>query len=124
MPPISDEDAQESINDGWFGCLSNNSLCKYGVLYAFVERFHLQNTPEISHDDARIYFMINLITGGIGTMIAGLHAKKFKLPSDGKYEKTGEYADMNIIYMGLLQCLTAPLFFGWIWGVLYMWTVV
>ena len=58
-------------------------------------------------------------------MIAGLHAKKFKLPNDGKNEKpTGEYADIDIIKMGMIQCLTAPFFVGWLWGVLYMWGVV
>ena len=93
-------------------------------MYTFVERFHLQNTPEISHEDAWFYFLINMMTGGIGTMIAGLHAKKFKFPIDGEKEKTGEYADIYIIRMGMIQCLTAPFFVGWLWGLLYMWGVV
>jgi hypothetical protein len=65
------------------------------------------------------YFLINLLTGGIGTVLAGLHARNQEF-NKVKYQIT----DLKIVKYGFLQCLFAPLWIGWIWGVLYMWTVI
>ena len=49
------------------------------------------------------------MTGGMGTILSGI------LDDTGFNEKS--------VKIGMAQCVLAPIFFGWIWGILHMWSV-
>lgn len=82
MPPISKADADKIIQKRPLYKILNSTLVQEGIMATYVNKFDRMKKPDISNEDAYFYFLINLMTGGIGTVIAGIHGGKQDLSND------------------------------------------
>ena len=53
---------------------------------------------------ALVLLIINIIFPGVGTMVSGC---------------AGDKVECNVILIGLLQLVTAPLIVGWVWSIFH-----
>ena len=81
--------------------------------------------PNITYQLAFVFLLLNIMTGGVGTILSGIFDdEKDDEDSDKKNEsKESRGFNVSAIHVGFLQCFLAPIFIGWIWGVMHMWTI-
>ena len=62
---------------------------------------------EISHPLAFVLLILNIMTGGSGTILSGI------------FDESG--FNQAAVSLGFFQCLLAPFVIGWFWGIMHMW---
>jgi hypothetical protein len=69
----------------------------------------IMDVPKLEGTMPMICFLLNLMTGGWGTMLAAF------LVRDGP--------DLTQLFIGILQSVLAYFLVGWIWGVFWGWLI-